>query len=91
MAQKHLQLLRNGSAYANYQAAYQELSGRTSYADGTPILARYSSGATGEIKTFDINLKKNILDNNNIKEIDFNDVATFGQYIILSIEITDKE
>ncbi|MEE1128588.1 MAG: PRC-barrel domain-containing protein [Methanobrevibacter sp.] len=46
---------------------------------------------TGEIKTFDINLKKNILDNNNIKEIDFNDVATFGQYIILSIEITDKE
>lgn len=50
MAQKHLQLLRNGSAYANYQAAYQELTGKTSYADGTPILARYS-GETGEIKT----------------------------------------
>lgn len=50
MAQKHLQLLRNGSAYADYQAAYNALITKTTYADGTPILARYS-GATGEIKT----------------------------------------
>ena len=50
MAQKHLQLLRNGSAYADYQAAYNALITKTTYADGTPILARYS-GETGEIKT----------------------------------------
>lgn len=50
MAQKHLQLLRNGSAYGSYQLAYNALTGMTSYADGTPILARYS-GTTGEIKT----------------------------------------
>lgn len=50
MAQKHLQLLRNGSAYTDYQAAYQALITKTTYADGTPILARYS-GTTGEIKT----------------------------------------
>lgn len=42
MAQKHLQLLRNGTAFTDgYTAAYNALIAKTNYADGTPILARY--------------------------------------------------
>ena len=41
MTQKHLQLLRNGSAFNNYAEAYNALIAKTNYADGTPILARY--------------------------------------------------
>lgn len=44
MAQKHLQLLRNGTAFADYSTAYAALIAKTgsTYADGTPILARYT-------------------------------------------------
>lgn len=47
MAQKHLQLLRNSTIFGSYAAAYAALTAMTSYADGTPILARYS-GETGQ-------------------------------------------
>lgn len=52
MAQKHLQLLRNNTPYSSYTAAYDALKAMTgtTYADGTPIIARYS-GNTDEIKT----------------------------------------
>lgn len=48
MAQKHLQLLRNGNAYNNYEAALTALKGMTGYADGTPILARYTDGEANQ-------------------------------------------
>lgn len=46
---------------------------------------------TGEIKTLDINFKKNILSNDEINEINYDDIATVGQYIILKVEIAPKE
>lgn len=46
---------------------------------------------TGEIKTLDIDLKKSILDSANITEINYNDIATIGDYIILKIEINYEE
>ena len=38
---------------------------------------------TGEIKTLDIALKKNILSSTNITKINYEDIATIGDYIIL--------
>ena len=46
---------------------------------------------TGEIKTLDIDLKKSILDSANITEINYNDIATIGDYIILKVEINSEE
>lgn len=46
---------------------------------------------TGEIKTLDINLTKNILSNTNITEINYDDIATIGDFIILKIEIASEE
>ena len=47
--------------------------------------------ATGEIKTLDIALKKNILSSANITKINYEDIATIGDYIILKIEINSEE
>ena len=47
--------------------------------------------ATGEIKTLDIALKKNILSSTNITKINYEDIATIGDYIILKIEINYEE
>ncbi len=47
--------------------------------------------ATGEIKTLDIALKKNILSSTNITKINYEDIATIGDYIILKIEINSEE
>ena len=46
---------------------------------------------TGEIKTLDIALKKNILSSTNITKINYEDIATIGDYIILKIEINYEE
>ena len=46
---------------------------------------------TGEIKTLDIALKKNILSSANITKINYEDIATIGDYIILKIEINFEE
>ncbi len=46
---------------------------------------------TGEIKTLDIALKKNILASTNITKINYEDIATIGDYIILKIEINYEE
>ncbi|WP_296801922.1 PRC-barrel domain-containing protein [uncultured Methanobrevibacter sp.] len=46
---------------------------------------------TGEIKTLDIALKKNILSSTNITKINYEDIATIGDYIILKIEINSEE
>ena len=46
---------------------------------------------TGEIKTLDIALKKNILSSANITKINYEDIATIGDYIILKIEINYEE
>ena len=46
---------------------------------------------TGEIKTLDIALKKNILTSTNITKINYEDIATIGDYIILKIEINYEE
>ena len=46
---------------------------------------------TGEIKTLDIALKKNILSSTNITKINHEDIATIGDYIILKIEINYEE
>lgn len=46
---------------------------------------------TGEIKTLDIALKKNILSSTNIAKINYEDIATIGDYIILKIEINYEE
>ena len=47
--------------------------------------------STGEIKTLDIALKKNILSSANITKINYEDIATIGDYIILKIEINFEE
>lgn len=47
--------------------------------------------STGEIKTLDIALKKNILSSTNITKINYEDIATIGDYIILKIEINYEE
>ena len=41
---------------------------------------------TGEIKTLDIALKKNILSSTNITKINYEDIATIGDYIILKLK-----
>ena len=41
---------------------------------------------TGKISTLTVSLRKNILENGNEIEIKYDDIATIGQYIILSIE-----
>ena len=46
---------------------------------------------TGEIKTLDIALKKNILSSTNITKINYEDIATIGDYIILKVEINSEE
>ena len=46
---------------------------------------------TGEIKTLDIALKKNILSSTNITKINYEDIAKIGDYIILKIEINYEE
>lgn len=46
---------------------------------------------TGEIKTLDIALKKNILDSTSITTINYEDIATIGDFIILKIEINSEE
>jgi sporulation protein YlmC with PRC-barrel domain len=46
---------------------------------------------TGEIKTLDIALKKNILSSTNITKINYEDIATIGDFIILKIEINYEE
>ena len=46
---------------------------------------------TGEIKTLDIALKKNILSSTNITKINYEDIATIGDYIILKNEINYEE
>ena len=46
---------------------------------------------TGEIKTLDIALKKNIISSTNITKINYEDIATIGDYIILKIEINSEE
>ena len=48
MAQKHLQLLRNSAVFSSYTAAYDALIAMTSYADGTPILARYTDAKNNQ-------------------------------------------
>ena len=51
----------------------------------------YFDNSTGEIKTLDIALKKNILSSANITKINYEDIATIGDYIILKIEINSEE
>ncbi len=46
---------------------------------------------TGEIKTLDIALKKNILDSTSITTVNYEDIATIGDFIILKIEINSEE
>lgn len=44
MAQKHLQLLRNSTPYANYEAAKAGILNAAPSQDGVPVLARYYDG-----------------------------------------------
>ena len=44
MAQKHLQLLRNSTPYANYEAAKAGIIAAAPSQDGVPVLARYYVG-----------------------------------------------
>ena len=46
---------------------------------------------TGEIKTLDIALKKNILSSTNITKINYEDIATIGDYIVLKVEINYEQ
>ena len=46
---------------------------------------------TGKISNLTVSLKKNILDNANDLDIKYEDIATIGQYIILSTEISADE
>ena len=46
---------------------------------------------TGKIDSIIISLKKNILGNGDELEVNYEDIATIGQYIILDVEIKDEE
>lgn len=46
---------------------------------------------TGTLETLSIETRKNILDSSDTIDINYEDIATFGQYILLSKEIPTKD
>ena len=46
---------------------------------------------TGTLETLSIETRKNILDSSDTIDINYEDIATIGQYILLSKEIPSKE